>query len=95
MEPNLQKFLAYVENPDNQTNFKDRLRTAVSYKRFVVLQQLHANISVSSVDVLPPQVAMGIWLRDRLKDYGVDTELVDLQFLRNFLPLSLQAMVPF
>jgi hypothetical protein len=43
MESNLEKFLAYVDNPDNQTKFKDRLRMAVSYQRFVVLpsQQLH------------------------------------------------------
>ena len=85
MESNLENFLAYVDNPDNQTKFKDRLRTAVSFKRFVLLQLLHcfsnyiANISVSSDDTLRKQVKeMGSWLRYQLELYDVDTKLVDL-----------------
>jgi len=32
----LQKFLEYVDDSNNQTNFKNRLGTAVGYQRFVV-----------------------------------------------------------
>ena len=85
MDSNLKKFLAYVDNPANQTKFKDRLRTAVSYKTFVVLQLLHVtlnyivNISVSSDVTLRKEVKeMGNWLRDQLEQYGVDTKLVDM-----------------
>ena len=45
----------------------------------MVILNYIANISVSNVDALPQQVKdMGNWLGDRLKDYGVDTTLVDL-----------------
>jgi hypothetical protein len=92
----LQNFLAYVDDPDNQTNFKNRLRDAVAYKRFVVLQWHHtgllmldsvATISVSSDPTRRQELKdMGTWLENRLRDYGVDTKQVDLNKIVHPVP---------
>jgi len=82
----LQNFLAYIDNPTNQTNFKNRLHTAVRYQRFVVHQLHHGcygnfivNINISSDPTLHQEVkAVGTWLENCLRDCGVDTKQVDL-----------------
>lgn len=67
--------------PISRTVYARRLATrgSLCFNNSMVILNYIANISVSNVDALPQQVKdMGNWLGDRLKDYGVDTTLVDL-----------------
>jgi hypothetical protein len=67
--------------PNSRTVYARRLATRGSlyFNNSTVILSYNANISVSSDDALREQVkAMGVWLKDELEHYDVETKLVDL-----------------